>query len=139
MGAAATTLAAARGADIGRMVYLSPPDDVGSFLGTVGRLVGLPEKVIEGAQHHIETRFRVRFEDLIPTKVAAGLHQPLLAIHDRDDREVRLEEVEHLVAAWPEAELLVTTGLGHRRILRAPEVLLQAIDFVTGRGRARAA
>ena len=139
MGAAATTLAAARGADIGRMVYVSPPDDVGSFLGAVGRTIGLPERVIERAQGHIESRFGARFAELIPTQVAAGLSQPLLAIHDRDDREVRLQEVEHLVAAWPNSRLMITKGLGHRRILRDPEVLRRTLDFVQQRRRALAA
>jgi len=139
MGAAATTLAAARGAEIGRMVYLCPPDDVGSFLAAVGRKIGLPEAVIDQARGHIERRFGVSFEDLIPTQVAAGLGQPMLAVHDRDDREVQLGEVEQLVAAWPKASFVVTEGLGHRRILRDPEVLGRVLDFVTRKGTARAA
>ncbi|MCZ6545688.1 MAG: alpha/beta hydrolase [Chloroflexi bacterium] len=130
MGAAATTLAAARGADIGRMVYLASPDDVGSFLTTVGDLIGLPQSVITGAQSHIEQTYDVRFEDLIPTRHAAELTQPLLALHDRDDREVTVEEVERLTHAWPDAELRLTQGLGHRRILRDPDVIRQVVDFV---------
>ena len=60
MGSAATTLAASRGAAIGRMVYLSPPDDVGSYLWVVGRLLGLPEGIIGRAQRELEARFQVR-------------------------------------------------------------------------------
>lgn len=129
MGAAATTLAAARGAEIGRMVYLSPPDDVGAFLGVVGRLIGLPEAVVDGAQRAIEERFGVPFEDLLPSRVAHTLEQPMLAIHDRDDREVPLEEVQRVVEPWPRAELLLTEGLGHRRILRDPAVIRRVTEF----------
>ena len=130
MGAAATTLAAARGADIGRMVYLAPPDDVGNFLHVVGRLIGLPENVILGAQRVIEKRFEVRFGDLVPSTVAGALKQPLLVFHDRTDREVTMDEVERMTDAWPDAELRLTEGLGHRRILRDPQILRQAVEFV---------
>jgi pimeloyl-ACP methyl ester carboxylesterase len=112
------------------MVYVAPPDDVGNFLHVVGRLIGLPDKVILGAQKVIEKRFDVRFEELLPSGVAGRLTQPLLAIHDHDDREVTVEEVKRLAAAWPGAELRLTEGLGHRRILRDPEVLREAVEFV---------
>ncbi len=141
MGAAATTLAAADDAPIDRMVYLAPPDDVGHFLWVIGRLIGLPEPVIGDAQRSIEERFDIRFEDLLPTAVARELEQPLLALHDRGDREVHLEEVERLVAAWPRAELRVTDGLGHRRILRDPGIVAQVVEYIAGTttGRRRAA
>jgi pimeloyl-ACP methyl ester carboxylesterase len=130
MGAAATTLAAARGADIGRMVYIAPPDDVGSFLTTVGSMIGLPQSVITGAQRHIEQTYDVHFEDLIPTRHAAELTQPLLAFHDPDDREVTVAEVRRLTDTWPNAELRLTQGLGHRRILRDPGIIRQAVDYI---------
>jgi pimeloyl-ACP methyl ester carboxylesterase len=62
----------------------------------------------------------------------------LLVIHDRDDRDVSIAEGEALVAAWPGAELWLTSGLGHRRILRDAEVIRRAIEFVDQRA-ARAA
>lgn len=139
MGAAAATLAAARGADIGRMAYISPPDDVGSFLHAVGETIGLPDSVVVEAQRAIEGRFGTRFDDLIPTEVAPGMTQPLLAIHDRDDREVSLEEVERLTRVWPDARLVVTEGLGHRRILRDPDVVRQVVEFAARQRSALAA
>lgn len=54
-----------------------------------------------------------------------------LVIHDRDDREIAYRGAEQLVAAWPAAELWATTGLGHRRILRDPEVARRIVEFVT--------
>ncbi len=141
MGSAATTLAASRGAAIGRMVYLSPPDDVGSYLWVVGRLLGLPEGIIGRAQKELEARFQVRFADLLPSLVAPSMRQSLLAFHDLDDREVTREEVERVIDLWPHAELRLTEGLGHRRILRDPQVIAQVVEHLTGRptGRRRAA
>ena len=41
---------------------------------------------------------------------------------------------ERLVAALPEARLVTTEGLGHRRILRDPAVIAQVVEFVGSRG-----
>jgi fermentation-respiration switch protein FrsA (DUF1100 family) len=135
MGAAATTLAAAEGADIGRMVYLSPPNDLGGFLQVIGELVGLPQGVIDGARHDIERSFRVRLDDLRPAARVGALEQELLVFHDPGDREIPFAEVQSLVHAWPKAKLRLADGLGHRRILRDEDIVREAAGFVAGGDR----
>jgi pimeloyl-ACP methyl ester carboxylesterase len=58
----------------------------------------------------------------------AGL--PALIIHDRDDRDVPWQEGEAVARAWPHARFLRTEGLGHRRILRDPEVIDRVLRFL---------
>jgi hypothetical protein len=58
---------------------------------------------------------------------------PLLVVHDRDDRETFWRESQDIVAAWPDATLRTTTGLGHRRILREPSIVGEVVDFVIAR------
>ncbi|MFD8350392.1 alpha/beta hydrolase [Streptomyces coelicoflavus] len=56
---------------------------------------------------------------------------PLLVIHDADDTRIGVEQGRRLAGAFGErARLVVTGGLGHRRILGAPEVVRAAVDFV---------
>jgi pimeloyl-ACP methyl ester carboxylesterase len=139
MGAAATTLAAAEGAEIGRMVYLCPPNDLGGYLQEVGDLIGLPQSVVDGARREIESEFGIHFADLVPARRAPELEQELLVFHDPADREIPLGEVESLVEAWPHAELRLAEGLGHRRILRDPAIVGQAVEFTRARTRTLAA
>ena len=40
------------------------------------------------------------------------------------------EDGNALARAWPNAELVSTSGLGHRRILDDPEVVKRAVAFV---------
>jgi pimeloyl-ACP methyl ester carboxylesterase len=35
-----------------------------------------------------------------------------------------------IAEAWPGAELFTTTGLGHRAILRDPEVVRRTVEFL---------
>lgn len=47
----------------------------------------------------------------------------LLLVHDRGDREVPMKGSVELSSAWHDARLMLTDGLGHRRLLRDPAVV----------------
>jgi len=64
------------------------------------------------------------------TTLAPNLGTPLLVVHDIDDTEVPYAEGARLAEHWPRAQLMTTRGLGHTRILRAPEVVAAASAFV---------
>lgn len=57
---------------------------------------------------------------------------PVLVVHDRDDKEVRWEDGAAIAGAWPDARLVTTEGLGHRRILRDADVIAHVTRFVCG-------
>ena len=68
-----------------------------------------------------------------PTE-ASLLHNPLdvptFVVHDRGDRAHHWSNSQALAENWPQAQLLVTHGLGHRKILREPETIGPAIRFL---------
>jgi hypothetical protein len=59
----------------------------------------------------------------------------LLVLHDRDDKEVPLRAGREIARAWPGAELFVTNGLGHQRILRDPRAMEMVVGFVDANRR----
>jgi pimeloyl-ACP methyl ester carboxylesterase len=60
---------------------------------------------------------------------APHIEVPVLVVHDTDDREVPYADGPRL-AGLLGARLLTTNGLGHRRILYAPEVVAAIVDFI---------
>ena len=64
-------------------------------------------------------------------EVIAQVKEPILLVHDRSDAEIPFSHAELLQRASNGAELLATDGLGHRRILRDPTVIRQAVQFVS--------
>ncbi|MEU5217582.1 alpha/beta hydrolase [Streptomyces sp. NPDC020807] len=61
-----------------------------------------------------------------------GLGAPVLLFHDEDDDMVPLAQARFLARVYgDEARLVVTRGLGHRRILDDPEVVREAVEFAT--------
>ena len=130
-GAAATTIALRDGLKIERLVYLSPPSDPGRFLYALTESLGLRPSVAQRTQRRIERRIGARWDDLRPTRIAPAMTTPLLIIHDTEDREVSWSQAQELAKAWPDARMITTHGLGHRRILRDEQVVAAATRFLT--------
>ena len=133
MGGAATALAIAHGLPVRRAVIIGTSLDVGAYARRFARWHGMPERVREAMQVAIEERFGVRWSQLDVAKLAPRLAAPALVIHDREDRAVPWTEAARFAGLWPQARLLLTRGLGHRRILEDESVARAAADFIAGR------
>ena len=124
------TIALDRGLQTERAVFIAPPTDLGAFLETVTTYLGLSDDVARETQKRIEERFGVRWDTLRLERIAPSMATPLLVLHDRHDREVAFDHGRKLASLWPDAELVPTEGLGHRRVLRDPGVVESATRFL---------
>lgn len=131
LGAAATALALHHGFTSQRAVFIGPPSSPVEWTEQFAQRYAIAPRILAAMQERAERRLGFRWSELDVTALAAGRRTPLLVIHDRDDREVAWSEGAAIARAWPGADLLTTTGLGHRRILREPAVLSAATAFAT--------
>ncbi len=134
VGGAATALALHLGsvpADT-RLVFVCPPISPARFAGAFANYLGLEAAEKVELEARIERRLGVGLHQLDVTRVAHEFTAPLLLVHDAEDREIPFSDAETFAHAWPGAKLLRTEGLGHRRILRSPDVLRAAAEFAAG-------
>jgi len=132
LGATATLWALARGElATERVVLLAPPARLQVILRRFSEMTGFSPDVVARMQRRIEARFGFRWSTAEPVRVAPGLGIPALVIHDRDDREIPVTEGRDLAEAWPGARFVATEGLGHLRLLRAPQVIASAVGFLS--------
>lgn len=132
VGGAATTLAAARSdLSTGRFVFVAPPTNPRAFAAASPH-AGLGEDVASRVRDRLEQRYGLRWTSSRRLVHARSQLAPLLVLHDEGDPEVPLSAGAALADAWPSARLVVTEGLGHRRILRDPGVVHAAVGFVRG-------
>lgn len=129
-GCAATTLAMHDGFKPRRLIFIAPPVDPATYTRRFGEFFGLDDEIVEGMKQRIERRFHRKWTDFSVQKMAANMSTPLLVIHDSDDAEIPIGESHAIVASWPASRLLVTSGLGHRRILRDDSVTRAAAEFI---------
>lgn len=133
MGAAAAVFAVSIGLHVERAVLIGPPASEYEFFKQWFATLGLPDQILPLAKQSVVDRVGVTFERLQAQPLTDGVMTPLLVIHDRDDREVPYKDGLAIAGAARHGLLHTTEGLGHRRILRDPSVVLTTVNFVNDR------
>lgn len=132
MGCAATAVAMHRGLTAGRVAFLAPPASPNVYLEQFARILGLRPAIRQRLRERFHTTFHITWEELDVPQIAKAFTTPLLIVHDEEDREALLQEAQDIQAAWNGSRLVVTRGLGHRRLLRDHDVVAQVAAFVAG-------
>lgn len=133
LGATATVLALANGAASGtRLALLAPGREPEVFARRLGLALGLPGPRVEGMLRLIRHDLG-DFAALDVARVASTRSEPVLIVHDREDREVPFAGSAAIARAWPGARLLPVAGVGHRRILNDANVVGHVLEFVANR------
>lgn len=131
-GAIATGVAMTLGLSPARLVLLSPMTRPQRYAGRYLGWLGLDGDEARAFYARAERQAGFRWEDLDLTTAAARHTTPrLLVQHDQGDPEVPVDDGRVVAAAWPGAELALTSGLGHYRILKDAAVIRRGVDFLT--------
>src|SRR5262249_7482441 len=127
LGATVAARALYEGLDAGAAVFVAPAADLVTPASSFTATLGFSREVGEAMQVRVESRVGRPFSAFDVAKLAPALNQPLLVVHDRADGEVPWQHGRQIVHAWRDATLLMTDGLGHRRILRDADVIAAAV------------
>lgn len=133
-GGLATLVAVGQGVAAGRVVTVAAPADADHLLAQFRAMLGFDARTASELRTLFAHRYFSGTAD--PFATLSPLRQPLtnssslLIIHDETDRVVPFTESARLAAAHPEAQLLVTRGLGHSRILRSDPFLDAVEEFL---------
>lgn len=120
-----------------RAVCISSPTTPLYLVDLFCRYLGIDDKLKQAFMRRVEQRHmqdiwqRIAADENARCFNSQGLNIPALIIHDEDDTDVPLQYGKQLADAWNDSTLLVTHGLGHRRILRDKTVLQQVRDFIS--------
>ena len=110
-------------------VLISPAAGPGYYVDRFARAVGLPAARTHGMVRHLVERVGRPLESLDTLVAAKSATVPALIVHDVGDREVPFQFAERMADSWRGSRLVPVQNLGHKRILRDPEVLSTAVDF----------
>lgn len=97
------------------------------FLQTIGMSKKLAPKLI----HLFEQRYHDKMEHYDVDNHAKFVDIPVLVIHDKDDADVPYTAAHAIYKNLQNGELMITEGLGHRKILGDEKVVEKIIDFAT--------
>jgi len=137
VGATVAARALYEGLDAAAAVFIGPAADLAGSATQFTATVGFSRAVGAAMRQRIEARVGQPFSAFDVAALAPSLSAPLLVIHDRGDGEVPWQHGRVIAHAWRGAALLMTDGLGHRRILRDPDVVAATVAFLAARTEER--
>jgi pimeloyl-ACP methyl ester carboxylesterase len=131
LGATAAAFAIRHGLPVERAAFVAPMADPLPYTRTFAGRLGFGEQVRTRLVGRIERRVGMPLSAFdVPAMAGQVPTPPLLLVHDRLDAETGWSDSAAIAASWPQARLVTTSGLGHRRILRAPAVIAEVNGFV---------
>jgi pimeloyl-ACP methyl ester carboxylesterase len=130
VGGAAALLATELGLDAARYAVIAAPIGPSAFAASFARMLGMEGTTKERMFARLERRYGIRMDDLDSRHHASRLDKPLLVVHDKEDSVVPWHAGDAIAAAAKHGRLRTTTGLGHRAILRSPDVIEEVVSFV---------
>lgn len=116
-----------------RLVLISAPSSIPALFEDFGRFLNLGPRSQVAVAAQVDRVAGHPLEDYVGSTQLAATPIPALVIHAPDDREVSADNAKAFAAAGDHVQLYWARGLGHRRILADPEVVSQAVGFVTER------
>lgn len=98
---------------IKKMAVLGAPCDFNTVLDNYAGILSLNSNVFLMLKKHFLDHFRIDTDNFCGDLFASKIKVKGLLAHDEDDTVVSIKEGRKIAQAWPEAEFVITTGLGH--------------------------
>ena len=80
---------------------------------------------------HFEAKFSGKMDDYSAYKAAEKTEVPVLIIHDKDDDDVSVKAAYNIQKHLKQSEIMITEGLGHRKILGDEAVIQKITAFIS--------
>ena len=119
-----------KGLDINHLVIIGSGDIIQDILNDFVSKLKLKPNTSTKLRLHFEKKYNVNMNDYSAYKSALEVDIPVLVIHDIEDIEVPAAAGIHIHKHLKNGELLITNGLGHRKILGNSQVIAKIIGFL---------
>lgn len=130
MGAAASVLALRDQMSPEALVLIAPPARPADYLVRFADTLAIPPRVVRILADRVEERYGIQWSDLDLAARVREYSHPMLLVHDTEDQDALWSHGRELADAWPASEMITTSGLGHRRILRDEDVVLKIAQWL---------
>lgn len=114
-----------------RLVYFGAFNRLLDSLPRFQVLAGLPDEIMEGLKDMIYENFGHDVLDaIINETLTPQIDIPALLFHDKTDNVTPVEDSRAIAKVWRSAQLVETSGLGHRGALQSEEIHERVIRFL---------
>jgi len=118
------------GLKIGKLTIIGTEFNITNILKNLIKNLQLKSSMVRKLKKHLDTNFKDDIETFAAATSAKKITTPTLIIHDTQDKDVDVSSAYKLRQNLISGELLVSNGLGHRRILRDPTTIDRIVEFI---------
>ena len=119
-----------KGLKVNHAVVIGSGDIVEDIMDDFVAKLELKPSVSTLLRLHFEKKYGEKMNSYSAFLAAKETTIPVLVIHDNNDPEVPVKAGIHIHEYLKNGELLLTDGLGHRKILGNPKVIERTIQFI---------
>jgi len=130
LGGMAVLNAAKSGLEVQKIAVIGSGDVVQDILDNFISRLQLKPIISQKLRNYFETKYGEAMDNYSAYKAASTLEIPILVIHDKNDLEVPVEAGMHIYQHVKNGDLMLTEGLGHRKILGDAHVIQKVIEFI---------
>jgi len=114
-----------------RLVYFGAFNRLLDSLPRFQVLANLPDTIIGGLREMIYENFgHDVLETMVNETMVPQIDIPALMFHDKSDNVTPVDDSRAIANAWKSAQLIETSGLGHRGALQSKEIHEQVVNFL---------
>lgn len=118
------------GLNLNHAVVIGSGDIVQDILDDFVAKLELKPNISTLLRLHFEKKYNEKMNNYSAYLAAAETEIPVLVIHDHNDPEVPVKAGRHIYEHLKSGELMLTEGLGHRKILGNTAVIEKIIQFI---------
>lgn len=130
LGAMAVLNSIKRGLKVKKAVTIGSGDVIGDIMNNFSESLGMEVATGKLMIKLFEKKFGETINSYSAYIAAQDVAVPVLVIHDENDDDVPVSAAHHIKKHLTDSELVITQGLGHRKILGDSKVIKKIIDFL---------
>lgn len=119
-----------KGLKINQLITIGSADVIKDIIDDFVFNLELNPKLSDSLQYHFEKKYGTKMNSLSAYLSAKEIEIPVLIIHDNDDDEVSVKCAINIHKNLKNGQLMITKGLGHRKILGNEGVIEKVVDFL---------
>lgn len=122
--------AISKGFNIKKAVIIGSGDVIQDIIDDFITKLKLKSNIAIKLRDHFENKFDTKMDSYSSSNVAKKIVTPIFIIHDKEDEDVHVKAAYQIDKNLINSKLLITEGLGHRKILGNLEVISQIKLFL---------
>ncbi|TRO63288.1 alpha/beta fold hydrolase [Christiangramia sabulilitoris] len=130
LGGMSSLRAIRNGLKTNKLVIVGTANNISEITRNFAENMRMNHKVARKMKAYLDDRFNEDMDVLSGGESAKFVKTPTLVIHDEEDVDVPVSSAYQINNELENSELLITSGLGHRRILGNKEVINKISTFI---------